>query len=210
MYKGKRVKKITHMSKRAALLVLSLVTILTISVSGTLAYLIRKTDEVQNNFIPGTIDTTTDETFDGEKKTDVLVTNGENTGALPVYVRAKVVFAWTDGAGNVLADPVNPADLTITWAGNTTGTEWKKGTDGYYYYSDILYPGESTGNLIESCYPNKGAGPVDAQLQVTILTQSIQAYGTKEAVINAWGETVAANLPDAAVELERPSGTVNT
>lgn len=215
MYKGKRVKKITHMSKRAALLVLSLVTILTISVSGTLAYLIRKTDEVQNNFIPGTIDTTTDETFDGEKKTDVLVTNGENTGSLPVYVRAKVVFAWTDGAGNVLADPVVVSDepdsmVEIDWVGEDGSGKWVKGDDGFYYYSDILYPGEQTDNLIDSCCPKEGVGPVDAQLQVTILTQSIQAYGTKDAVIDAWGETVATSLPNAADELERPSGTANT
>lgn len=210
MYKGKRVKKITHMSKRAALLVLSLVTILTISVSGTLAYLIRKTAPVENNFIPGTIDTKTEETFENNQKENVFVTNGKNTGSLPVYVRAKVVFAWTDGAGNVLADPVNPADLTIKWAGNTTGTGWSEKSDGYYYYSDILYPGESTGKLIETCYPNEGAGPENARLQVTILTQSIQAYRTKDAVIDAWGETVANSLPNAAGTLERPSGTANT
>lgn len=214
MYKGKRVKKITHMSKRAALLVLSLVTILTISVSGTLAYLIRKTEPVENNFIPGTIDTTTDETFEDNKKTDVLVTNGKNTGTLPVYVRAKVVFAWTKvdpvtGKREVLADPVDlDKQLTIEWA-EDMAPNWVKGTDGFYYYNDILYPGESTDKLIETCYPNKGVGPKDAQLQVTIMTQSIQAYKTKDAANAAWGAAANA-LPAPAGDLARPAAAANT
>lgn len=208
MYKGKRVKKITHVSKRAALLVLSLVTILTISVSGTLAYLIRRTNEVQNNFIPGTIDTETKESFTGDEKTDVYVTNsGENTGSLPVYVRAKVVFAWTkemEAEGGkkqvVLPDPVvlepkEGANVDITWG--STG-KWRPGNDGFYYYSEVLMPGAKTDLLIKSCSPNN-LSPVGAKLQVTIMTQSIQAYQSKEAddqIKAAWGTEADRLLPD--------------
>lgn len=209
MYKGKRVKKITHMSKRAALLVLSLVTILTVSVSGTLAYLIRSTNPAENTFIPGTIDTSTTEDFKDNTKTNVYVQNGKNEGTLPVYVRAKVVFVWTktvDGKQVVLGDPVRDADIDIKRAENQT-TKWREEADGFFYYSDILYPGESTDQLIESCKPVDSMGPEGAQLQVTILTQSIQAYKTKDAVKDAWGETVANSLPDAAETLARPAET---
>lgn len=199
MYKGKRIKKITHMSKRAALLVLSLVTILTVSVSGTLAYLIRSTAPAENTFIPGKITTETEETFDPDgKKTEVHITNAKNDGSLPVYVRAKVLFNWVKD-GKVLEEPVKAADLDIKWVGNTSTTKWAE-HDGYYYYQEVLMPGKTTTpDLIESCEPVQGAGPENAQLQVTILTQTLQADENKTALTGenaAWGENAISYVPD--------------
>lgn len=196
MYKGKRTMKITHMSKRAALLVLSLVTVLTISVSGTLAYLIRATDSATNSFIPGEVTTETTEEFEPNgEKSNVQVENSQNKGSLPVYVRAKVVLCWVDEDGEkVLSEPVTEGMANMDW-----GNKWTLGADGYRYYQEVLMPGASTENLINSCEPSKEASPVDARLQVTILTQSIQAYGSKTAVESAWGITAANLLPPAYV-----------
>ena len=59
-------------------------------------------------------------------------------------------------------------DYTISYANGWTER------DGYHYYDSVVRAGGSA-TLIESCQPNHD-GPNGEQLQVTILTQSIQAH----------------------------------
>lgn len=202
MYRGKRIKKLSHMSKRAVLLVLSLVMILSVSVGGTLAYLIAQSETKTNVFEPGEVTTTTEETlFDGESKEHVYV-KSSGTSNVDAFVRAKIVITWADKAGNPMGDPVTKDmyDLKL-------GTDWGKGpqADGFYYYDKVLVPtanggtGETT-DLIEYCKVVPGVGPVGAHLQVTILSQSIQADQNKTAVRDAWGENAANYVPDYPTE----------
>lgn len=176
MYQGKRIKKITHMSKRAALLVLSLVMILSVSVGGTLAYLIAQSETKTNVFQPGEVTTDTPEKFtDGQtEKKDVAVTN---TGNVEVYLRAQIVINWVkdingsncDGGHEVLAvKPVEGTDYTLTLADG----RWSKSGD-FYYYSEPVKADATTDYLIDSCTLRHN-GPDGSHLQVTILTQAVQ------------------------------------
>ena len=185
MYRGKRIKKLSHMSKRAVLLVLSLVMILSVSVGGTLAYLIASTNPEVNVFEPGDVTTTTDEKFNQIEKKDVQIsTAGSN---VDTYVRAKIVVTWVDKDGNVLAqEPLKGTDYTITI---NEGDDWMQGDDGFWYCREVVKAGKETPVLITNCYPNEKRGPVDAQLQVTILSQAIQASGdaASEAFSSVYG-----------------------
>lgn len=187
MYSGKYSKKSNHISKRAALLVFSLVMILSVTVGGTLAYLIMSTGDVTNTFTPGDVTTTTEETFTGDVKENVQISNEKSN--LDVAVRAKVVIAWVDKDGNVLAEkPVPNTEYNIEY--DKTG--WIQGEDGYWYCNKIVKAGEKSPVLIQSCYPEKGKGPVNASFQVTILSQSIQA--TEKALEDAhWAHMPATN-----------------
>ena len=199
-------KKHGHLSRRAALLVLSVVLILSVSVGGTLAYLIRETGPKTNTFIPGEVTTSTEEKFDEQVKKDVYVQNGKNDGSLPVYVRAKVIFNWVDKDGEtVLSEPVIVTDdensmVNINWVGENGDGNWVKEADGYYYYQQVLQPGGQTSNLIESCSPKNGVGPVDGQLQVTILTQTLQADVNKTAVATSWGASAVNYVPSFSAD----------
>lgn len=180
MYNGKRSKKTPHMSKRAALLVLSLVMILSVSVGGTLAYIILQTQEVKNTFTPGTVDTSITEDFPKpyEEKKDVAIDNSASN--VDVYVRAKVVVNWVDDQGNPLAEtPKVDGEYTITYNEN----DWMEGDDGYWYCRDIVKAKSASPVLISSCAPVKDQGPSGARLQVTILSQSVQA--TEDALKDA-------------------------
>lgn len=182
MYNGKRSKKTPHMSKRAALLVLSLVMILSVFVGGTLAYIILRTDEVKNTFTPGTVDTSITEDFpDSKEKKNVAIDN--SASKVDVYVRAKVVVTWVDKDGNTLPETPRPngVDYTISY----NDTDWQL-HEGYWYCNKLVEAGKKSPNLIESCKPLEGKGPVGAHLQVTILSQSIQA-SPDDAVKEAWG-----------------------
>lgn len=190
MYNGKRSKKTPHMSKRAALLVLSLVMILSVSVGGTLAYIILQTQEVKNTFTPGTVDTSITEDFpDSKEKKNVAIDNSASN--VDVYVRTKVVVNWVDDQGNPLAEtPKVDGEYTITYNEN----DWMEGDDGYWYCRDIVKAKSASPVLISSCAPVKDQGPSGARLQVTILSQSIQA--TDEAIKDAgWVKDIPGGGP---------------
>ena len=173
-YRGKRARKRTL--ARPVLLALSLVLVLGLSVGGTLAYLVTNTDSVTNTFTPGKLDTPPEEKFDGDEKTDVVVTNS-NDSAVAAYVRATWTINWVVGNGETaqIVAPAKAGEYEIDVAG--TGSGWSQGSDGFYYWHKPVAPGGQTGALIESLKANNGAAPdVDGvHLQATIITQTIQA-----------------------------------
>lgn len=181
MYRGKRIKKFTHMSKRTALLVLSLVMILSVSVGGTLAYLIAQTGDVTNVFQPGDVTTTTEENFDpkGEKKDVAISTEGSN---IDTYIRAQIVVNWIEADDKTVSGqkPVEDVDYTIS----INDTDWVQGDDGFWYCKEVVKAGEKTPVLINSCVPVPNMGPLGGHLQVTILSQAVQA--SDKAIEEAW------------------------
>lgn len=151
------------------------VLLLTISVGGTLAYLVTSTQPVVNVFTPANEGTTIQETFENNVKSSVTI---KNTGNIPVFVRVKVVANWyKDGA------------IVAPWTDNINynNASWTK-NDDYYYYNTAVAADTSTANLFADAYtysaeevPVKGA-----HLEMTIIHQSIQAEPTS-AAREAWG-----------------------
>lgn len=181
--------------KSIALLV-SLALLLTISIAGTMAYLVDKSEPVQNTFQPVNVPPTVEEKFDGSTKENVQI---RNNGNIPAYIRAQIVVNWVsvDAAGKVTgiyggAAPKVGTDYTMT-----IGTDWAMSQDGFYYYNSKVGakgssdPSDTTTNLINSATVNSGANIPDGyQLSVEILAQSIQAEPA-DAVEEAWGKDAA-------------------
>lgn len=172
-YRGKRARKRTL--ARPVLLALSLVLVLGLSVGGTLAYLVTSTGEVTNTFTPGELLTPpTEDPFDGNEKTDVVVTNS-NDSAVAAYVRATWTINWVVGNGEdaQIVAPAKASDYSIVVA----GSGWSQGSDGFYYWHKSVEPGGQTGALIERLTANNDAAPdvEGVHLQATIITQTIQA-----------------------------------
>ena len=186
-YSGKREQnKKSGFWRRPALVVLSLAMLLLVSVGGTLAFLVDKTDSVQNTFTPSTMTTTIEEDFDEETKEDVQI---KNTGEVDAWIRATVIFNWADAAGNPVKQ-VDMDDLNITWY----DSGWFQGTDGYYYHEDVVTKnGGLTDVLITSVKLADGITPPAGadHLQVTIVSQAIQS--SPEAALTATGWPVQIN-----------------
>lgn len=157
-----------RMKKKSLLLVAGIVLMLTIAIGGTIAYIVANTEPVVNTFTPGEVPITIHETFDGETKSDVYVTNDGN---VPAYIRAKIIVTWKDAQGNVSGTPVQTSDYSITW-----GNGWTEEADGFYYYNASVEAGDPTTNLINSC-TKKGTPPDGYDLSVEIIAESIQAEG---------------------------------
>jgi hypothetical protein len=116
-----RSKKITLLAAAALVLVLG------VSVGTAMAYF--TTYATAKGGVPVTLGakTTIHEEYDDWTKTVSI----ENTGEVPVFVRAKLI------AGS---------QITVT----VEGTGWSQGKDGYWYYKEALPVGGKTQNLVAS------------------------------------------------------------
>ncbi len=156
--------------------VIALVLLLCFTIGGTVAYLVTKTDEVENVFTPATVKVDTHEDFNGKIKKDLYV---ENKGDTAVYIRVKLVTYMQDKNSN-------PTGVTAIIPNFTKGTNWfYVESDDCYYYSQPVPAGGATSKLISS----DGIELADGQV-VDVLVEGIQATPTT-AVSEAWGVTVS-------------------
>ena len=168
MYQGKHHKRSQRRSGKSIALLVSLLLIATVTVGGTIAFLMDSDGPLHNLFNPSEVTTEVKETVSGTTKSDVYI---QNTGDTDAWIRAAVVVTWQDEAGNVYGQkPVAGTDYTITW-----GTGWEPGTDGFYYRtSPVAAKTGVTGDLIESISPVDGKAPADYYLTVEIIGSGIQ------------------------------------
>ena len=159
--------------KLTSTLVLIMVALLSISsLMITIAYIVTN-DSLNNVFVLGNVESEVVETFDGQTKENVYV---DNTGNVPIYVRADILIYFEDEDGTISPEvPELGKDYSLS-----LGTNWKKINDKYYYQG-ILDINESSSNLINSC-----SNLTDKKLVVEIITQAIQANST-DALQDAWG-----------------------
>ena len=167
--KGSRARR----TAKSSALIIALALILVLAVGGTVAYIFTQTGPVINTFTPADAKITVDEQTSSNQKTEIIVKN--NSTGVPVYIRVALVANMID------------KDENVTGAANvptfTPGDNWIVGNDGYYYYTEPVPVGGSTGNLLQSPMT------LDENMQVVVLADAIQAEPTT-AVTQAWGVTV--------------------
>lgn len=151
--------------KKSIILIAMVALLLTFTVSGTIAWLVDSTEEVENVFTPAKVETKIEETFADGKKTGITVKNDVDNGSnIPVFVRVSVSGYYVkDGK---IVEPWNGA-ISIN------SSDWFQGSDGYYYYKKSIAPGVSTSNLLSNGITLEQR--VDGSyLQVNVVHQSIQ------------------------------------
>lgn len=188
MKRGKREMPRKRNSKGLTALV-AVALILCCSVGGTLAWLAATTGSVVNTFAPAKVSTEVEEKT-GDFKSEVKI---KNTSDIEVYVRAAILVNWVkqngDGTVSVYAvPPVLGKDYTCA-----IGADWTLDADGYYYYNGKVAAGGSTTDLIVKADQTADANVPDGyQLQMTILSEAIQAEGMgATSAQDAWAKAAA-------------------
>lgn len=156
--------------KKGILLLAAAMLILVCGVGGTLAYLATQTGQVQNTFEPAYV---TSSVIEKDWKDGSLVKSNvtiKNTGNVSAYIRAAIVVTWKDKDGYTMPQVPGTGDYKLT-----TGSDWTKIGD-YYYYKEAVAAGASTTNLIVECKPIK---PYDdgRKLCVEVIGSAIQSEG---------------------------------
>lgn len=186
------------------------------------AYLSAQTDDVTNPFAPMTYTNTdiyepTDEytvapTSSASFNKSIQVCNNAGEDKKPVFARVALVATVYDANGlNVTTDY---PDVKVTPPTNCNSEYWTKGTDGYYYYNYILYPGDysyrlftASQNFSVSGISNFYSLPVGGKIDVAVILDTVQAVETdsalwyepspafsKQPATDAWGSTAAGYL----------------
>ena len=182
MYKGKHLNGDNKTFRKATTVVISVLLLVTVMIGGTIAFLITATNPVVNKFTPSQVSCSVTENFDGEKKTNVNVTN---TSDIKAYIRVKLVTY-----------RVNEQDQHIGGVAEipafTPGENWVKNGDYYYYKLPVAPGAEPAADLISSITLEDAYADVDGGKQVIeVMAEAIQADGVDKdgvkAVVLAWG-----------------------
>ena len=169
--------------------------VLAVLVPSVFAYMIHKSQTVENAFIPGKVDCAVREEFNDIVKSEIKV---ENTGNTKAYIRVRLVFNWVDSAGTVVARSF----------GTMPGVSWdtinwiRDEADNTYYYKYPVEVGKKTGDLLTADWTMDAVSEVTNGLTyyyypvMEVLAEAIQAdgkIGDKPAVTDAWGVTLDAD-----------------
>lgn len=169
LYQGKHHKRSRGRTGKSAALLVSLLLLLTVTVGGTIAFLMDSDGPLHILFNPSKVTTYVDETVSGNTKSDVSI---KNTGDTTAWIRAAIVVTWQDKDGNVYGQaPVAGTNYTA-WI---PGTNWVKGADGFYYYTKPVAAQTSTANALIAEIKPIGNSPADGYyLTVEIIGSGIQ------------------------------------
>lgn len=164
-------------TNKAAVLLLSMILLIVIAVGTTVAFLVARTEPMKSTFEYAKVSCE----VTGSKE-NVQIKNTGNTAA---YIRATYVVTWRDAYGKVAVSVPGGYSYTLT---ENLSNNWKKGTDGYFYYTSPVAPGNSTLDSLPTCNVTYPDNP-EYTLSVEILAEAIQSEPA-EAVQQAWGATL--------------------
>lgn len=169
------------LNKRAVALLVSLVILLSVAVGATVAYIIDRTENMENIFTPSRVAC---EVVDETNHSYSV----ENTGDTAAYIRASILANWKNSDGHIYAKaPVLAVEL---------GDGWKEGSDGHYYYTKpVAVDAKTDSELTVRVLPDKLDG---YDLCVEVVASAIQATS---AAVNIWSNGVATAANDG-VELQ--------
>lgn len=176
--------------KKGKLLVISLAVLCLCILSGsTLAYLVTGAGPISRIFTPGTVRCEVVKAEETEAEGYANNVQIKNTGNVPAYILAAIVVTFEkEENGKITVSSITPdeGDYRIQFEENTN---WKKGEDGFWYYTQSVAAGESTAELISHCNNLKSVAPEGYSLTIEVIASAIQASGT-DAVLESWSTGV--------------------
>ena len=160
----------SNKTKKASALLLSLALLLSVAISGTLAFLTAESSSVVNTFVPAKVESCI--VPDNENEYSFTISNPKDDAEknIPAYIRAAVVATWQKTEGNTTFTYYQAPNCTISFSDD----DWVKGDDGYYYCKNVVDVNADAGQITVT--PSETA-PDGYTFTVEVLAEAIQAYG---------------------------------
>ena len=176
---GKQAGRYRRRRSKNTALILALILLLGMTIGGTIAYLVRESDSVVNDFIPANVTIDIQETVNNNVKEEIVIENKSN---IPVYIRVALVGNWADAEGKICINHSNKVPEF------EFGTDWVP-NGGFYYYKKPVAVGDKTTDLLGSDIALNSAND-GCSYQLEVIASAIQAQGdngSETAVCDAWG-----------------------
>jgi hypothetical protein len=172
------------------------------SVSVTVAYMIIRSPEITNSFVPAKIDCQVLET---ETIIDDVVTKtsvtAQNTGDVDAYIRVRVVTYWEDSKGNLVARTSPENEFDGAWKYNDAAWIYDD-TNQTFYHKAPVGENEFTAELLGSGFDGITLQPESVEQEgnvtftyypvVEFIVEGIQG-APDTAVTESWGVTLDSN-----------------
>lgn len=126
------------------------------------------------------LDIEVQETFTQNTSTTKENVNVKNTGNVKAYLRMMVVAYWEKGGK--IAGSCDPSF--------TLGTNWVKGSDGFYYYRKAVKRNKTPQNNLFNSYTAPASPVAGAHLVMTVHGQGVEYDASLSKVKAAWGNDV--------------------
>lgn len=167
MRNGRHAHFSRRRSSRPVALILSLVLVLGLAIGGTVAYLVTKTNPVNNTFSPTDVSCEVVNTNNGIRV--------KNTGSIDAYIRVYVTANYVNTSGHICA--AHTATVPTP-----DSQYWTSGEGGFYYYNSPVASGDVTPALFAT--PAAGTPLGDGcTLKIKVFASAIQ---TGDAAVSAW------------------------
>lgn len=138
------------------------------SASGIYGYF-TGSGQISNRFGVGYNDVEIREEFPDPEPEDQEITKKVtfvNTGPVNCFARARLVFGSQE------------AEDAVRMSLNET--QWKREADGYYYYQNVLLPGEETEELLTSMTVEGKISPEEREFDLTVYVETVQALADED------------------------------
>ena len=203
------------MKKKKIKLLVASMAVAAMLVGGTLAWFTFH-QEMDNHFSTGSVKTNIHEKFDPKKAENmqpgVKVTKQvtvENTGNSAALLRVKITPVWDADKSRGLSetDATDAVDLNLA-----NNSDWIKGNDGYYYYTQVLNKNATSSELLDSV-DIKGSFNMTEDYQnrgLTVKVESDAIQTTNGAWQDAWKTAAADPNVKAALEKIQTANTATT
>jgi len=155
---------------KPVILLISLLLILGVTISGTIAFIVATDDPAKSEFAPGEV-----RCYLEESTGNYTIIN---LGSTEVYVRVAVVANWLKNGHIYGLTPITPNDYQVLFNA-ADWTYW----NGYYYYNYPLAPNGWTTPLTPL---QLTAAPEGCRFSAEILSESIQSQPA-QAAAQVWG-----------------------
>lgn len=176
------LKQTSRKSRKKLTVSLICLILLTLAVGTTTAFIIDKTQNVENIFDPSHVTCEVTEDFDGEIKKNVSI---KNTSDISVYIRVKLVSYRVNDNNMIIGGTADIPDFT-------PGDGWFENS-GFYYYNEPVAAGDKPkSDLIgdPGVALTKYTDADGGKQVIEVLAEAIQSE-PENAVQDSWNVTVA-------------------
>ena len=118
----------------------------------------------------------------------------QNTGLANAYIRAAIIGYWVNENNQVVAPwymtddaKTEENEMEGTFAG-LPGTNWVKGSDGFFYYQNVVPPGGFTDALFTSYKLTSNPPIVGSSLKLNIVVQAVKSTEANRAGV--WQDAI--------------------
>lgn len=167
---------------RVAAIICCLMLMISLKTPNTMAWLSDGAEPVINSFYQSRVGCEVIQSFD-PLTNQVRAAQIQNTGDIPVYVRIRLIVYRQNGRGEVIGGREQ-------LPGFSPGEYWVRHSDGYYYFTRPLAPGEKSSQLITEM--NLPVYPKNESQALEILAEAIQSFPAN-AASDTWGVVIMEN-----------------